>query len=62
MHVSQHTFCWARYDGPKGIRSLGNDAHNRACPWHSDKPALGPTVPEPSFCIWRAAGVRCLAF
>jgi len=47
--VSQHTFCWARYDGPKGIRSLGNDAHNRACPWHSDSLPSAPPCLNPLF-------------
>lgn len=33
-----HTFCWdcgADYDGPSGIRAVGNDAHLSACPWHT---------------------------
>ena len=47
--MSQHTFCWARYDGPKGIRSLGNDAHNRACPWHSDSLPSAPPCLNPLF-------------
>jgi hypothetical protein len=42
----KHTFCWdcfAPYDGPTGIRSLGNDAHASACPWHSDNlPSFSP--------------------
>jgi hypothetical protein len=34
----KHTFCWdccASYDGPSGIRAIGNDAHLLACPWHT---------------------------
>jgi len=40
-----HTFCWdccAPYDGAQGIRLLGNDAHQRACPWHSDNLPSAP--------------------
>jgi len=40
-----HTFCWdccAPYDGPQGIRLLGNDAHHCACPWHSDNLPSAP--------------------
>merc|ERR1711998_775238 len=27
--------CGADYNGPKGIRAVGNSAHHRSCMWHS---------------------------
>ena len=44
-----YTFCWqcgAPYDGPEGIREVGNDAHLNDCPWHSDN-LPGVDIPEP---------------
>ena len=38
----KHTFCWdcgADYDGSKGIREVGNDAHASTCPWALAEPS-----------------------
>ena len=34
----RHEFCWdcgADYNGPSGIRAMGNNAHRPECPWHT---------------------------
>jgi hypothetical protein len=46
MHVHAHLLLGLLrpYDGSKGIRSLGNDAHERVCPWHPDNLPSAPVM------------------
>ena len=42
-----HEFCWkcgADYDGPRGIRAVGNSAHEQACTWFFADPEEGPAA------------------